>query len=148
MVGTFGAGAEHSDRREGRATLRVGEPTVEATIHRALTGLLAAALPGWSPAVASGRSAPIRAEAASLVGVVADLYGAAVDRIEGLGVAVAGIEIDGLVRSDVGLVAWGRLLIAEGPPARMRRVEIASAEEAGDGGLWLTLAYDAAGATA
>lgn len=133
MVGTEGKGA---------AGLAVNAPTAEKLIHEALAALLGRAIPGWRPSpTPSDRSVPIRAEAADLAEVIADLYGAAIDQIEGMGIAVAGVEIDGLLRSDIGLIAWGRVTAAEGQPAPLRRLTIVAAavSEGDDGGLRLDL---------
>ena len=125
MDGTFGT--EGARGPSGAAPIAVEAADEAGLIGAALTALLAAALPGWQPSDGgSARSVPIRAEAAGLPEVVADLLGAAIDQIEGIGIAVGGVEVDGVLRSDVGLIAWGRLTVASGVPAVPRRVGVVS----------------------
>lgn len=149
MDGTFGAhGSDATATASGDVPIAVEAADEAGLIRAAITALLAAALPGWRPQPGDAdRSVPIRAEAAGLPEVVADLFGAAIDQIEGVGIAVGGVEIDGVLRSDVGLIAWGRLTVAEGAPAMPRRVAVSSgalSEHAGGLRLELGLAEVAA----
>lgn len=82
-----------------------------ATLAAALTGLLAAVHAGHavSPDDAS-LALPLRAERPDLAGVARALAGLLLDEVHDETITVAGVQIDGVVRSDDGLTAWGYLL--------------------------------------
>lgn len=91
----------------GRATIAATGPTTVDALTAALSGLLDVIRPHAVAPVGSGRSAPIRAEAHDLSALLPALLTALADQVESFGQDVVAVEIDGLVRSEEGYVAWG-----------------------------------------
>jgi hypothetical protein len=94
----------------GRATLRAVAQDLPGALSVTLNSLLA--LSGAGDAVESGRSTPLRAERGDLDALLLDLASLLNEELE-TG-AVAGVAVDGLLRTDTGWVAWGRALHGEG----------------------------------
>jgi hypothetical protein len=132
---------ELSPWRDGRATLRVRAATDADLLREAMTGLLEAAI-ALHVGEPDGRSVTIRGEGRDLVDLARGLFDSALDRIDTLQVAVVAVEIDGSVRSDDGVIAWGRLALGGGSPPRPRSIGVLAghAEQAAG----VTLVFDLA----
>jgi hypothetical protein len=103
----------------GRAIITATGPTAVDALTAALSGLLVAIRPHAVAPVGSGQSAPIRAEAHDLTALLPALLAALVDQVESFGQDIAMVEVDGLVRSDEGYIAWGTAELSHtytGPP--------------------------------
>jgi hypothetical protein len=132
MVGTFGgptagAGFRLTPWSGGRADLEVAAASETALLGEALRGLLAAASDGVGREPC-GRSVSLRGEARALGELAIALFDALIARIEDFEIAVAGVEIDGIVRSEDGLIGWGNVAIADGPMAELRSIRIVRVE--------------------
>src|SRR5687767_3981839 len=103
---------------DGTGELVAHGPTPVAALAAALNGVLAAAQAG-GPAVAArgGLTVPVRAEGPSLAELVPALAASPLDHLDGAADAISGVSIDGLLRTDDGLTAWGFAAIAQGTAA-------------------------------
>jgi hypothetical protein len=138
VIGTFGererasAGYRLTPWAGGCATLVASGESALGLLRETVAGLLAAAgLADGVAGLADGRSVAIRGEAAALDDLALALFDDLRDRVEALEIAVAGIEIAGMVRGDDGLIGWGSILLAAGPavvlaPIRVPRAELAA----------------------
>jgi hypothetical protein len=98
----------------------VEAPTIELALTEALQALLELALPERAAVARTSRSIAIRAAAASAAEVAAGLVDALMDEIEDAGGAIAEVRIDGLLRGESGLVAWGYATLGASPASSSR----------------------------
>jgi hypothetical protein len=95
----------------GQTVLRIGERGDKELLSEALRRLAVAN--GWWRADGSDsvKSAIVRADGRDLAELIRDLYAGLIELIESFTVEVTGIEVDGLLRGDSGLVTWATVLI-------------------------------------
>lgn len=114
----------------GRATLRASGAGMPAAMAAALSGILAAA--GVATSTGGSRSVPLRAETVTREALLVELA-VALQEEQASGSAVAGVSVDGLLRTDAGWLAWGRALLGE-PAGRPGVVAFAGSPEIVQGG--------------
>lgn len=98
----------------GRASIAATAPDAVSALAGALSAVLDAIHGPGSTRPSSGRSASIRAEASDLPSLFAGLVDSLIGQIETLETDVAAVGIDGMVRSDRGLIAWGVAELTDG----------------------------------
>lgn len=126
---------EHHDasiRMEPERAGEVGAGTTIEVTERLTSDALSASLrrvlaiaegPSSAPAAATVSSA-IRAEAVDLSGLARGLVDALLDTIEGETHTCRDVCVDGILRSDTGLIGWGAVQVDRSQPARPRAVTI------------------------
>jgi hypothetical protein len=112
----------------GRIRLVAAAPTVVTLLTVGLKGFLTVLQFGSLPSCRSnGLSVSIHAEAGSIGELFAGLAMDVLDKMEAHEIAVAGVTVDGLARSEIGHVAWGRLEISAGKHPVIGTVSLAAA---------------------
>jgi hypothetical protein len=139
-VGEGGFRIVDADGRHGATVIATG-PDRASAIESALTGILAAS-GGDRPPDASV-AIPLRAERPDLDSLVRALAAQLADEAREAGGAVGSLRLDGLLRTDDGLTAWGYAFVSPGVDAAFDIHEVAGiaiAEERGQTTIAVTLA--------
>jgi hypothetical protein len=109
-----------------------GEREIVASGRSIVAALTAALGPLASGGEESGRSVRVRAEGRTASDLLVELVEAIQDEAGSMRAAIAGIEMEGMVRSDRGLVVWGLVHIGRSAPANhVSLVDEPDTEESG-----------------
>lgn len=108
LNGTFGEWDE-----QGHAELRVTAPDLTGALDSALNALIAMSGVELENAPANSRFALLRAESDTPSGLLLDLAVALHEEHATSG-GVAGVSIDGVLRTEQGWIAWGRAALDPG----------------------------------
>ncbi|MGH2558333.1 MAG: hypothetical protein ACRDJH_04645 [Thermomicrobiales bacterium] len=139
--GSFRVVDADAEGRRGTTVIATGAGRADA-VEAALTGILAAS-GGGDRAHDASVAIPLRAERPDLISLVQALVAQLADEARESGAAVGGLRLDGLLRTDDGLTAWGYAFVTPNLNTTLDVPEVADVavtEERGQTTITVTLA--------